>query len=52
MPTTRGKTIPGNESDYFEKIQIEEFKNTQIKLNQNDTIISQIDAVLNGFSSL
>jgi hypothetical protein len=37
-----------NESDYFEKIQIEEFKNTQIKLNQNDTIISQIDAVLNG----
>jgi hypothetical protein len=40
-----------NESDYFEKIQIEEFKNTQIKLNQNDTIISQIDAVLNGFSS-
>jgi hypothetical protein len=29
-----------NESDYFEKIQIEEFKNTQIKLNQNDTIIS------------
>jgi hypothetical protein len=41
-----------NESDYFEKIQIEEFKNTQIKLNQNDTIISQIDAVLNGFSSL
>lgn len=40
-----------NESDYFEKIQIEEFKNTQIKLSQNDTIISQIDAVLNGFSS-
>jgi hypothetical protein len=40
-----------NESDYFEKI-LEEFKNTQIKLNQNDTIISQIDAVLNGFSSL
>lgn len=40
-----------NESDYFKKIQIEEFKNTQIKLSQNDTIISQIDAVLNGFSS-
>lgn len=40
-----------NESDYFKKIQIEEFKNIQIKLSQNDTIISQIDAVLNGFSS-
>jgi len=40
-----------NESDYFKKIQIEEFKNAQIKLSQNDTIISQIDAVLNGFSS-
>ncbi|HEY4628440.1 MAG TPA: hypothetical protein VIH02_04080, partial [Flavobacterium sp.] len=40
-----------NESDYFKKIQVEEFKNTQIKLSQNDTIISQIDAVLNGFSS-
>jgi len=40
-----------NESDYFKKIQIEEFNNAQIKLSQNDTIISQIDAVLNGFSS-
>jgi hypothetical protein len=40
-----------NESVYFKKVQIEELKNAQIKLSQNDTIISQIDAVLNGFSS-
>ena len=40
-----------NESDYFKKVQIEELKNTQIKLSKNDTIIAQIDAVLKGFSS-
>jgi hypothetical protein len=40
-----------NESDYFKKIQVEELKNIQVKLRQNDTIIAQIGAVLNGFSN-
>lgn len=40
-----------NASDYFKKVQIEELNNAQIKLNKNDTIIAQIDAVLNGFSN-
>jgi hypothetical protein len=40
-----------NESDYFKKMQAEELKNIQITLSQNNTTISQIDAVLNEFSS-
>jgi hypothetical protein len=40
-----------NQSSYFHKVQIEELKNAQIELSQNDTIISQIDAILNGFSN-
>lgn len=40
-----------NENDYFKKVQGEELKNAQIKLNKSDTIIAQIDAVLNGFSN-
>jgi hypothetical protein len=40
-----------NESDYFKKVQVEELKNAHIQLDQNEMIISQIDAVLNGFSS-
>lgn len=40
-----------NENDYFKKVQGEELKNAQIKLNKSDTIIAQIDAVLDGFSN-
>ena len=40
-----------NDSDYYKKVQIEELKNAEIKLIQNDTILAQIDAVLNGFSN-
>jgi hypothetical protein len=41
-----------NETDYYKKIQKETVNNIQIKMIQNDTIISQIDGVLNGFSSM
>jgi len=40
-----------NQSSYFHKVQIEELKSAQIELSQNDTIISQIDAILNEFSN-
>ncbi len=40
-----------NESDYFKKVQKVEVNNAEKKLRQNDTIISQIDAVLNGVSN-
>ena len=41
-----------NETDYYKKIQKETVKNIQVKMIQNDTIISQINGVLNGFSSM
>jgi hypothetical protein len=41
-----------NETDYYKKVQKETINNIQIKMIQNDTIISQIDAVLNGFSNM
>ena len=41
-----------NETDYYKKIQKETVNNIQIKMIQNDTIISQINGVLNGFSSM
>lgn len=41
-----------NKSDYFTKIQKIFIKNVEIKMSQNDTIISQINNVLNGFSNL
>lgn len=40
-----------NNSDYYKKIQIESIKNIQIKIEENDSIISQINGVLNSFSS-
>jgi hypothetical protein len=41
-----------NETDYYKKIQKETVNNIQVKMIQNDTIISQINGVLNGFSSM
>ncbi|MFV5701381.1 hypothetical protein ACM55F_05865 [Flavobacterium sp. XS2P12] len=41
-----------NETDYYKKVQKETVNNIQIKMIQNDTIISQINGVLNGFSSM
>jgi hypothetical protein len=41
-----------NQTNYYEKVQKETVRNIQIKMNQNDTIISQIDGVLNGFSNM
>ncbi|MFV8368804.1 hypothetical protein [Flavobacterium sp. LB2R40] len=40
-----------NESEYYSKVQQEMVNNIQLKTVQNDTIIAQIDAVLNGFSN-
>lgn len=40
-----------NESEYYSKVQQEMVNNIQLKTIQNDTIIAQIDAVLNGFSN-
>ena len=41
-----------NETDYYKKIQKETVNNIQIKMIQNDTIISQINGILNGFSNM
>jgi uncharacterized membrane protein len=41
-----------NETDYYKKIQNETVNNIQVKMSQNDTIISQINGVLNGFSNM
>ena len=41
-----------NKSDYYTKIQKISIKNVEIKMSQNDTIISQINNVLNGFSKM
>ena len=40
-----------NETDYYKKIQKGVINNIQIKIVQNDSIISQINGVLNGFST-
>jgi len=40
-----------NSSEYFSKIQKIGFKNMEQEIAQNDTIIAQIDKVLNGFTS-
>lgn len=40
-----------NNSEYFNSIQKIGFKNLEQEIAQNDTIIAQIDNVLNGFSS-
>ena len=39
-----------NKTEYYKKVQKEAVNNIQIKMIQNDTIISQINGVLNGFS--
>lgn len=39
-----------NDTDYYKKIQKEVLNNIQVKMSQNDTIISQINGVLNEFS--
>ena len=41
-----------NKSDYYKKIQNETVNNVKIKMIQNDTIIAQINGVLNGFSNM
>ena len=40
-----------NKSDYFENIQKTYLSNTSVKLQKNQEVISQIDAVLNEFSN-
>lgn len=40
-----------NDSDYYKLIQNQEAINLEIKLQQNDSIISQIDGIINTFSS-
>ncbi|RZJ52395.1 MAG: hypothetical protein EOO44_11935 [Flavobacterium sp.] len=40
-----------NDSEYFDVAQKIGYKNLQQEITQNDTIIAQIDNVLNGFSS-
>ncbi len=40
-----------NDSEYYSKIQKVALHNVQLKMAENDTIISQINAVLSGFSS-
>lgn len=39
-----------NKSDHYTKIQKEMYRNVQLKIQKNDTIIKQIDGVLNNFS--
>lgn len=40
-----------NNSEYYNNLKKESVNNLKIKIAQNDTIISQINSVLNGFSS-
>ena len=40
-----------NDSKYYKTLQKEILNNIQVKMSQNDTIISQINGVLSGFSS-
>ena len=40
-----------NTSDYYLKTQKEEYKNVQLKMKENDSIIEQIDGILNNFSN-
>ncbi|MCV2485640.1 hypothetical protein OD917_11940 [Flavobacterium sp. SH_e] len=39
-----------NSSDYYSKIQKESYENIQLKMRKNDTIIKQIDGLLDNFS--
>lgn len=40
-----------NDSDYYKQLQKQERINLEIKLQQNDSIIRQIDGILNSFSA-
>ncbi len=40
-----------NNSDYFKQIQKESLQNIQVKMNENDSIIAQINGVLNQFKN-
>lgn len=40
-----------NDSEYYERIKQQESINVDVKLKQNDSIIKQIDGILNSFSS-
>ena len=40
-----------NNSDYYKKIQLAYINNIQIKIKENDSIITQINGVLNSFSN-
>lgn len=40
-----------NDSEYYRKIQQVVLHNVQVKMTENDSIISQINGVLNGFSN-
>lgn len=40
-----------NDSEYYRKIQQVVLNNVQVKMTENDSIISQINGVLNGFSN-
>ncbi len=53
--TTEEKTVKPilnylNNSEYYQKIQKEYLNNIKIKMKENDSIISQINGVLNSFS--
>jgi hypothetical protein len=55
-PTSPEKTINPilnylNDSEYYKSIQKEYINNIQLKMMANDSIISQIDGVLNSFSN-
>ncbi|TPD71953.1 hypothetical protein [Flavobacterium microcysteis] len=39
-----------NDNDFYSSLQKESYKNIQMKINQNDSIINQIDRILNNFS--
>ena len=40
-----------NTTDYYNKIQKEVYKNIEVKMKQNDSIIKQIDGILSNFSN-
>ncbi|WP_297517944.1 hypothetical protein [Flavobacterium sp.] len=40
-----------NNSDFYKKIQEENLKNVYLKMAQNDSIINQINGILNGFKN-
>jgi hypothetical protein len=40
-----------NNSDYYKKIQKEYINNVTVKMKENDSIITQIDGILNSFSN-